>query len=92
METEFSQLSSEDPSPGAPRQEEEGVEVSFDLLKPETLVELIKAFCLREGTDYGEVEVPLARKIKEVRGQLETGILKIVFDISTDSFSIVTKV
>ena len=91
METEFSQLSSEDPSPGAPPQEEEGVEVSFDLLKPETLDQLIKAFCLREGTDYGEEEVPLVRKIEEIRGQLEMGILKIVFDLSTESGSIVTK-
>ena len=91
METEFSQLSSEDPSPGASSQEEEGVEVSFDLLKPETLDQLIKAFVLREGTNYGGVEVPLARKIEELRSQLETGVLKIVFDLSTESGSMVAK-
>ena len=91
MEIEFSRHASEDPSPGALPQEEDGVEISFDLLKPETLEQLIKAFVLREGTDYGEVEVHLARKIEEIRGQLETGLLKIVFDLSTESGSIVAK-
>ena len=91
MQAEFSRLTSEDSCPGAAPQEEDGVEISFDLLKPETLEQLIKAFCLREGTDYGEVEVPLARKIEEIRGQLESGLLKIVFDLSTESGSIVVK-
>ena len=71
--------------------EENGVEVSFDLLKPETLEQLIKAFVLREGTDYGTVEVPLVKKIEEIRNQLETGVLKIVFELSTETGSIVAR-
>jgi uncharacterized protein YheU (UPF0270 family) len=88
---EFSQLTHEDPPPGAVPLEEEGIEVSHELLKPETLEQLILAFVLREGTDYGEREVPLARKIEQIREQLETGDLKIVFDLSTESGSIISK-
>ena len=91
MQDEFCQLTSEDPSPGPMPKEENGVEVSFELLKPETLEQLIEAFVLREGTDYGKLEAPLAKKIEEIRCQLETGILKIVFDLSTETGSITAK-
>ncbi len=96
MEDEFSQLSFEKRPPQmSPENEkpqaEDGVEVPFNLLERETLEQLIKSFVLREGTEYGEEEVPLARKIDYVRGQLEKGDLKIVFDLATDTGSIVSK-
>jgi uncharacterized protein YheU (UPF0270 family) len=84
MQDEFSQLL-------APEQPEVGVEVPYALLKPETLEQLIKAFVLREGTDYGAVEASLDTKIKQIHRQLEKGDLKIVFDLSTETGSIVPK-
>ncbi|MDR7344053.1 uncharacterized protein YheU (UPF0270 family) [Pantoea alhagi] len=42
-------------------------------LSPETLENLIEAFVLREGTDYGEQERSLAQKVEDVRRQLKSG-------------------
>ncbi|GLR07841.1 hypothetical protein COO59_10515 [Mixta theicola] len=42
-------------------------------LTPETLDNLIEAFVLREGTDYGEQERSLAEKVEDVRRQLKSG-------------------
>ncbi|KQN63980.1 YheU family protein [Erwinia sp. E602] len=42
-------------------------------LNPETLDSLLEAFVLREGTDYGEQERTLAEKVDDVRRQLVSG-------------------
>lgn len=42
-------------------------------LDAETLNNLIEAFVLREGTDYGEQERSLAQKVDDVRNQLQRG-------------------
>ncbi|MFA0567091.1 MAG: YheU family protein [Vibrio gallaecicus] len=48
-------------------------------IAPETLENLIKEFVLREGTDYGDVEISLQNKIDQVKNQLKTGDANIVF-------------
>ncbi|MEF1226251.1 YheU family protein [Vibrio fortis] len=48
-------------------------------ITPETLENLIKEFVLREGTDYGDVEVSLQSKIDQVKQQLQSGDASIVF-------------
>ncbi|MGD1336049.1 YheU family protein [Vibrio harveyi] len=48
-------------------------------ISPETLENLIREFVLREGTDYGSVEVSLQSKIDQVKNQLEKGEAVIVF-------------
>ncbi|MCV5926463.1 YheU family protein, partial [Escherichia coli] len=45
----------------------------------ETLENLIREFVLREGTDYGAVEISLQNKIDQVKTQLEKGEAVIVF-------------
>ncbi|EGQ9694194.1 TPA: YheU family protein [Vibrio parahaemolyticus] len=48
-------------------------------IAPETLENLIRDFVLREGTDYGAVEISLQNKIDQVKTQLEKGEAVIVF-------------
>ncbi|MED5502878.1 MAG: YheU family protein [Pseudomonadota bacterium] len=48
-------------------------------IAPETLENLIREFVLREGTDYGSVEVSLQSKIDQVKSQLKKGEAVIVF-------------
>lgn len=43
---------------------------------------------LREGTDYGERELPLEQKVAQVRAQLERGQARIVFDPDSSSVTI----
>lgn len=48
-------------------------------IAPETLENLIREFVLREGTDYGTLEVSLQNKIDQVKSQLEKGEAVIVY-------------
>ena len=40
---------------------------------------MIEAFVLREGTDYGEQERSLAQKVEDVRRQLKSGDVVLVW-------------
>ena len=48
-------------------------------IAPETLENLIREFVLREGTDYGTVEISLQDKVDQVKTQLEKGEAVIVY-------------
>lgn len=72
--------------------DERPVEVPASALSDEVLEALVESFVLREGTDYGAQEVSLAKKIEQVKRQLSSGEVRIVFDASTESVSLLTKV
>jgi uncharacterized protein YheU (UPF0270 family) len=67
------------------------VEVPHGELAPSTLRAVIESFVLREGTDYGERDVPLERKVAEVMRQLERREAAIMYDPGTDSVDIVVR-
>lgn len=48
-------------------------------LAPETLESLIESFVLREGTDYGEHERSLEQKVADVKRQLQSGDVLLVW-------------
>ena len=48
-------------------------------LAPETLDNLIESFVLREGTDYGEQERSLEQKVNDVKRQLKSGDVVLVW-------------
>lgn len=50
---------------------------------------VIESFVLREGTDYGERDVPHEAKVAQVLRQLERGEARIMFDPVTQGVSIV---
>jgi uncharacterized protein YheU (UPF0270 family) len=60
-------------------------------LSPDALTGLIESFVLREGTDYGEHDVPFETKVMQVRRQLERREAEIVFDPNTESVGIVVR-
>jgi len=64
------------------------VEIPHTELAPETLRAVVESFVLREGTDYGEHDVPLERKVADVIRQLERREAVIVFDPKTESIDI----
>jgi uncharacterized protein YheU (UPF0270 family) len=65
--------------------------IPYQQISPEALQGLIEEFITREGTDYGEIEYSLAQKVKQVEQQLAHGDIAIVFDVATESVSILTK-
>ena len=48
-------------------------------LSPDTLDTLIESFVLREGTDYGEHERSLGQKVSDVKRQLKSGDVVLVW-------------
>jgi hypothetical protein len=67
---------------------QELVDIPMAQLAPDTLRALIETFVLREGTDYGVQELPLATKVGQVVRQLQRGEARIVFDPVTESVDI----
>ncbi|MDC5855200.1 YheU family protein [Vibrio europaeus] len=53
--------------------------VPWQQIEPATLENLIREFVLREGTDYGDVEVSLQEKVDQIHTQLESGEAVVVF-------------
>ena len=64
------------------------LKIPYDQLNPEALHGVIEEFVTRDGTDYGEIEVPLETKISQVYGQLKSGKAVIVFDQATETCNI----
>lgn len=65
------------------------VEIPMEALSEEALLGIIKEFILREGTDYGSAEVSLETKIAQLLAQLRQKKIKISFDASTETVSLV---
>ena len=65
------------------------VAVPHGELSPSSLRGVIESFVLREGTDYGDRDVPLDEKVDAVQAQLERGEACILFDPVTETVDIV---
>ena len=58
-----------------------GFKIPYNQLSPEALHCVIEEFVTRDGTDYGEIEVPMETKVSQVLGQLKSGKAVIVFEL-----------
>lgn len=67
------------------------MEVPWQDIAPATLEALLEEFVTRDGTDYGETEAPLARKVAQVREQVRRGEVLIVFDEISESVTLLTR-
>ena len=67
------------------------VEIPHVELAPATLQAVIESFVLREGTEYGERDVPLESKVAMVMRQLERREAVIMFDPGSESVDILVR-
>ena len=67
------------------------IEIPWDALAPETLQRLVEEFVTRDGTDYGEQEVALERKVLQVVNGIKRREYIIVFDEESQSTHILTR-
>jgi len=67
------------------------IEIPHAELSAAALRGVVEAFVLREGTEYGERDVSLERKVFDVMRQLDRGEAQIVFDPNTETVDIVVK-
>ncbi len=65
--------------------------IPIDRLDADVLNALIEEFITREGTDYGDQEVELSDKVKQLHRQLVAGETVIVFDAATESTTLMTQ-
>ena len=62
--------------------------IPVEALAADTLLGVIDAFVLREGTDYGHRDISLEEKRDRVRRLLDSGKAEIVFYPETDFIDI----
>ena len=75
------------------REEEKAkpIEIPMESLSQEALFGVIESFILREGTDYGLHELSLEEKIKNIQSQMVRREIRLIFDLSTESLTFVSK-
>ncbi|WP_225086001.1 YheU family protein [Pectobacterium colocasium] len=65
--------------------------IPWQQLDPETLDNIIESFVLREGTDYGEQERSLAQKVEDIRTQLKSGEVVLVWSELHETLNIMPR-
>ncbi len=65
--------------------------IPLEQLNQDTLTAIIEDFILREGTDYGAIDVSNADKIAQVKEQLKRGDVVIVYSELHESINILPK-
>jgi hypothetical protein len=66
------------------------VEISEEMLSSQALDGIIENFVLREGTDYGLSEVSYESKARQVKDQLKSKKIRIVFDQASETVTLMT--
>jgi len=70
-------------------QHEEGIEVPYERINPDTLRKMIQEFVTRDGADWGEAGCTLEDKVEQVLRQLRSRKVKVVFDLAAQTANIV---
>ena len=65
------------------------VEVPPKRLQPEVLQALLEEYASRDGTDYGEQELSLSRKVSNLRQQMQRGDLLILYEVEGGHWDLV---
>lgn len=66
----------------------EFLRVPTERLSDESLRGLLEEFASRDGTDYGARETPLEERVSQLRSQLETGAIALVFDAASETWDL----
>ena len=67
------------------------IEIPWQDLQADTLASLVEEFVTRDGTDYGEQEVLVQKKVDQVVEGIKRKHYLIVFDQESESVHIITK-
>lgn len=68
---------------------EEGIDVPYDQINPETLRNMVAEFVTREWSELGDSGYTLEEKIEQVLRQLKEKKAKVVFDFTSQTANIV---
>ncbi|WP_291970971.1 YheU family protein [Candidatus Symbiopectobacterium sp.] len=65
--------------------------IPWQQLDSDTLQNIIESFVLREGTDYGEQERSLDEKVRDIRRQLASGDVVLVWSELHETLNIMSR-
>ena len=65
--------------------------IPYEQLSSDALQGLIEEFITREGTDYGEEEIPLNIKVEQIKQLLKHREVVVVFDTANESATILPR-
>lgn len=65
--------------------------IPFDSIDEDTLHNIVESFVLREGTDYGEIEISLQEKVEQIIEQLRAGDIVVEYSEEHESVNIIAK-
>ena len=68
---------------------EEGIEIPFEQIGPDTLLNMLREFVTREWADLGDSDCTLDDKVAQVLRQLEAHTARVVYDVTTETWNIV---
>ena len=68
---------------------EEGIDIPFEQINPDTLRNMVAEFVTRDWADLGDSDYTLDDKIAQVLRQLQENNAKVVFDFTSESWNIV---
>lgn len=60
-------------------------------LQADVLQALLEEFASRDGTDYGERETSLAQKVEQLRSQLLSGDLQLLYDADSEQWDLLPR-
>jgi uncharacterized protein YheU (UPF0270 family) len=69
----------------------EFVMVPPERLSADVLQALLEEFASRDGTDYGEQERTLVDKVEQLRSQLHTGDLHLLYDADSEQWDLLPR-
>lgn len=65
--------------------------IPIDELGKDTLINLVQAYVLQEGTEYGEVDVSLEQKVSQVIHQLKTGEAMLLYSELHETVNVISQ-
>ena len=67
------------------------MEIPYQKIPHDLLINMIREFVMREGTDYTHRDILIEEKIEQVLKQIKQGRVVITFDAETETFTILPK-
>ena len=67
------------------------MEIPYEKIPHDLLINMIREFVMREGTDYTHRDINIEEKIEQVLKQIKRGHVVVTFDAETESFTLRTK-
>lgn len=78
------------PSHNPPHSDEDGIEVPYDQISPNTLKNMIEEYVTREWSSLSDDDYTLETKVAQVLAQLRSRNIRVMFDFTSGTANLVS--